>query len=216
MSATTSSCTCSHPRRREHLVRTFAVAGLLAAPVASGCSCAAEDPEPALLCETKSDCPCGSVGCACAVDGRCSQGSCLEERQTCVLLDDAGMVFVPEGWFWMGCSEGQDTDLLTGPCPVEELPYRRVWLSSYGAVDMAGNVNEWVRDRYQLGVGYAALPDEDPVDSADGELHVIRGGGYQAANFAAGGYTLRSSMRRAGGAGEALTLEFGFRCAKDG
>jgi formylglycine-generating enzyme required for sulfatase activity len=75
-------------------------------------------------------CECGAIGCSCADDGACTVGTCNEHSGTCVQIVDE-MVYVPEGPFWMGCREGQDTDEITGPCPVEELPYRQVTLDAY-------------------------------------------------------------------------------------
>jgi formylglycine-generating enzyme required for sulfatase activity len=53
-------------------------------------------------------------------------------------------------------------------------------ISPFGALDMAGNVWEWVADYYQ-GNYYANSPAENPAgpNGSISLLHVIRGGGYQ-------------------------------------
>jgi formylglycine-generating enzyme required for sulfatase activity len=281
----------------------------------------------------------------CGDDGTCAEGICNENSGTCVQIVDE-MVYVPEGPFWMGCREGQDTDEITGPCPVEELPYRQVtldayWIdqyevskgayrtcmdagvctqpsewdledydgplwegmwvpgpdtfpaasvswsdasayctwvgkrlpteaewekaargtdgrtypwgndmptcdranyatdvgvcseseeypllspagffpagvSVYGALDMAGNVKEWTNDGMQDDVGYEGLPAENPTGVEAENLRVFRGGGYQSASLAAGGYVLRASRRGRGQISWTdLTLDYGIRCAKD-
>ena len=295
-------------------------------------------------------CPCGTVGCPCDEGDACDQGVCNPNTKTCVLEKD-GMMLVPQGTFWMGCKEGQDTDELTGPCPVEELPFREVtldafwidkmevtkgeyrkcmdagvctkpylwdqeWIinlggdeseikpgredmpaasanwtqaktfcewkgkrlpteaewekaargidgrkypwgndeptcdranfrpwdvegmkpgepcswnaefgsltpvgyfpkgaSVYGALDMAGNITEWVNDGFQFDVGYGNLPAENPRGVESPDLRVHRGGSWQAPNLGAGGYTLRTSSRYTGGVADDETLNRGPRCA---
>lgn len=80
--------------------------------------------------------------------------------------------------------------------------------SPYGLADAAGNVWEWVEDRYQADY-YADAPDADPPGPDDGSGRVIRGGAYDASAETwlrcAARFSVWPSYRRP---------SIGFRCAK--
>jgi serine/threonine-protein kinase len=83
--------------------------------------------------------------------------------------------------------------------------------SPYGALDMAGNAEEWVADWYDAGY-YDVAPDEDPPGPADyvnSPRRSIRGGAYRDG---AGG--LRAADRSFGDAENAILPGTGFRCAR--
>jgi len=54
----------------------------------------------------------------------------------------------------------------------------RAGASLYGALDMAGNVWEWVNDWYDLGY-YARSPSRNPKGPDSGEYRIQRGGGWR-------------------------------------
>ena len=55
--------------------------------------------------------------------------------------------------------------------------------SSYGVLDLAGNVEEFVSDRYDSSY-YHAAPDTNPAGPAGGAQRVVRGGGFQLSHLA--------------------------------
>jgi formylglycine-generating enzyme required for sulfatase activity len=89
--------------------------------------------------------------------------------------------FFPWGWYFLSCDKlvwndpdkgggcGQRRDWAVGSKPAGASPY--------GAMDMAGNLWEWVADSYDPGY-YARSPDRDPVYATKGTMGVARGGGY--------------------------------------
>ena len=81
--------------------------------------------------------------------------------------------------------------------------------SPYGALGMAGNVWEWVADWYSANY-YGAAPDSDPAGPAQTSDKVLRGGGFNNANWA-----MRTSHRHLGGP-QGYSSDHGFRCAADG
>ena len=78
--------------------------------------------------------------------------------------------------------------------------------SPYGALDMAGNVWEWVSDWYGAGY-YAGSPRENPIGPGSGEYRVIRGGSWSFVS----GY-VRAAVRSWYDP-TYLDIYLGFRCA---
>jgi formylglycine-generating enzyme required for sulfatase activity len=80
--------------------------------------------------------------------------------------------------------------------------------SPYGCMDMAGNVWEWVADRYQ-GDYYQAAPEGNPQGPNQGVPRVVRGGSWalpQRLTRCAGRFGLIPSVRK---------NDLGFRCASN-
>ncbi len=80
--------------------------------------------------------------------------------------------------------------------------------NGYGLYDMAGNVQEWVADRYDK-VYYAGSPAEDPTGPEQGAYRVLRGGGWATGPGCMGvsrRYALPSNW---------VDFNVGFRCARD-
>jgi eukaryotic-like serine/threonine-protein kinase len=78
--------------------------------------------------------------------------------------------------------------------------------SSYGAFDMAGNVEEWVMDWYDDAY-YSQSPGSNPTGPSSGEYRVLRGG-----SFDFGISRLRSANRNEGSPSFSGS-DSGFRCA---
>jgi formylglycine-generating enzyme required for sulfatase activity len=94
-------------------------------------------------------------------------------------------------------------DLLGGIAPVGNYPGGA---SPYGALDMAGNVYEWVQDWYSDSY-YSAAPADDPPGPASGSYKVLRGGSWQLDAATLRAYAREVSRPNAGNS------NIGFRCA---
>jgi sulfatase modifying factor 1 len=99
------------------------------------------------------------------------------------------------------------TDGFTGLAPVGSFLDGATPL---GVLDLAGNVAEWVQDRFNTtpeGFGYDSASQLNPKGPSFGVGHVIRGGSYLE-----GVAWMRGAARRRGIGGSG---EVGFRCAAD-
>ncbi len=106
----------------------------------------------------------------------------------------------PFDWADKGVDDGYaDT------APVGSYPDGDSWV---GALDMAGNVWEWVNDWYDSGY-YGASPDENPSGPGSGEYRVLRGGAWSN-----GDYDARSSYRLYDQPVNRYDF-VGFRCAQE-
>jgi formylglycine-generating enzyme required for sulfatase activity len=78
--------------------------------------------------------------------------------------------------------------------------------SPYGALDMAGNVTEWVADWYDAGY-YGISPQSNPAGPLDGQAKVLRGGSWHTDV-----YSIRSADRHYLPP-DTRDIVIGFRCA---
>ncbi len=79
--------------------------------------------------------------------------------------------------------------------------------SPYGALDMAGNVQEWVADWYGASY-YSSSPKRNPTGPASGDTKILRGGSCDVDIYNGG----RSAYRTYCGTDCSLS-DIGFRCA---
>jgi serine/threonine-protein kinase len=80
--------------------------------------------------------------------------------------------------------------------------------SPYGALDMTGNVWEWVADLYDNNY-YSVSPYDNPPGPSSGDFHVMRGG-----SFILNWSLVRATSRFAEGPSRSeYDAEYGFRCA---
>lgn len=80
--------------------------------------------------------------------------------------------------------------------------------NGYGLYGMAGNVWEWVADKYSY-TYYAASKIENPKGPTDGSFRVIRGGSWHS------GAMCKRTYYRKGLPGNWCDFAVGFRCVKD-
>lgn len=88
--------------------------------------------------------------------------------------------------------------------PADSLPAGASWV---GAVHMAGNVWEWVADRYAP--EYPSEPQTNPAGPETGEMRVLRGGVWTSMEFAL------ETTNRFYWWPDARSIHIGFRCAAD-
>jgi serine/threonine-protein kinase len=110
----------------------------------------------------------------------------------------------PWGSEFPTCELAQYGDCPGNTTPVGSYPDGASWC---GAMDMAGNVWEWVSDWYDE--SYSPEPQVNPTGPPDGEYHIQRGGswGYDERN-------VRTTSRTAS-LSNSTTAFLGFRCARD-
>ncbi len=92
--------------------------------------------------------------------------------------------------------------------PVGQFP---AGVSPYGALDMAGNVWEWVADWYQSDA-YAASSPADPQGPDSGVWRVIRGGSWLEPSWQ-GSVLADRTANRGYLAPDSFRIDLGFRCA---
>jgi formylglycine-generating enzyme required for sulfatase activity len=80
----------------------------------------------------------------------------------------------PWGGGGIGCDQANYHGCVGDTAQVASYPQGA---SPYGALDMAGNVWEWVADWYDSAY-YASSPDSNPGGPASGEQRVLRGGSW--------------------------------------
>jgi len=84
--------------------------------------------------------------------------------------------------------------------------------SPYGALDMAGNVWEWVAD-WSGGTYYAGSPAKNPTGPSSGTYRVVRGGAGDGNRWNTRS-AFRAVARYPGFVGEISTYWHGFRCSR--
>jgi hypothetical protein len=99
-------------------------------------------------------------------------------------------------------------DCLDPSVPVDVRSYNN-GASDYLAMDMAGNVNEWVSDWYAEDY-YATSPAANPIGPADGTKKVFRGGSYRSSMDDVNSFVRFSAKPVEHGA------DLGFRCVLTG
>lgn len=78
-----------------------------------------------------------------------------------------------------------------GPLNVNRYPKGA---SPYGALDMAGNVLQWVADWYSA-TYYQISPASNPLGPDSGDKRVLRGSDYNHSNYNTSAYLLRAAQR---------------------
>jgi formylglycine-generating enzyme len=110
--------------------------------------------------------------------------------------------------YWQGPFPSKDRaeDGYAGIAPVGRFP-----ANGYGLHDMAGNVWEWVEDRFS-DTYYARSPKNDPRGPGSGGERVIRGGSFLCAENFCTGYRAAARNKNTP---DSATNHMGFRCAQD-
>jgi formylglycine-generating enzyme required for sulfatase activity len=117
----------------------------------------------------------------------------------------------PEGWIYPWGDDSPNCDLAQyHGCPGHTVPVRSLpnGTSWCGALGMAGNVWEWVADWYGKEY-YSVSPLENPINTEDTGLKVLRGGSWTSAP-----YVICGTVRFRNHPDFANDI-VGFRCAQD-
>jgi serine/threonine-protein kinase len=114
---------------------------------------------------------------------------------------DANCEFSWEGRSW---TDQREDDGYGDTAPAGSYPLGASWC---GALDMAGNVWEWVSDWYNAGY-YARSPSQNPLGPDSGAVHVLRGGSWNSVPGSGRGATRERS--RSGITADSI----GFRCVR--
>jgi formylglycine-generating enzyme required for sulfatase activity len=83
-------------------------------------------------------------------------------------------------------------------------------VSPFGAVNMSGNVWEWVQDSWTPNFSWCQTGCSDPIAPSSSEHHVMKGGSWISEEV-----FLRCSARYHDGQGGFPSFEVGIRCAQD-
>jgi serine/threonine protein kinase len=115
----------------------------------------------------------------------------------------------PDNFKWPWGNEF-DPDLSAASAPdVQPVGSYPAGASPFGIVDMAGNVTEWVRDKYSTSF-YAESPLANPLNLDGPDQRIYRGGSY--GNTDGSFYTTSRRFFRPAAFSD---VDVGFRCAKD-
>jgi len=115
---------------------------------------------------------------------------------------DRNCILPVEDYYW---KDDSSSDGYAGPAPVGSFSP-----GPYGIYDMAGNVAEWVMDRWSEDFYAKSSGDKNPINTAAGNVVVTRGGGWHS------GFHMLATTSRWGKKLDDARPQIGFRCVFDG